>query len=510
MVIYDYKQKIKNQIRHMILSNAINYLTVNREKACCVPRTYVRDVADYFLMLDEDEPAYKEAKKIDPRYISAWETLHDSVVGHKLPFDLSICYLSGAQPQNDFDELINLGVLPQNIWAFENDKATYYEAIHSYNSPIFPQPKILKMSVEQFFKQSPKKFDIVYIDACGTILSSQHALRNVSTLIQHQRLNSPGVLITNFSMPDIEKPNILKEYAYVISLYLIFKENPNAEVNFENNKVTVNGMDILYSKIISSFEEYYSEFVSNILSDISAIIVPLQRFSNIAPFSNLFDHSQIKDFLRDSTTLEEINEIKHNSVCKWLLTLDFIRNEERPTLSTFRSLCTDILSIDGNWKDLINGIKIFTRLKKEDIIVTSEIAAIKDYFNKPQNLYRFLDKPTVSLFYDMVINQLTYPLHSNIHCCDRYQYCAKSTKMFTDITILDECRYLYEWLPAIHQITNAMQNNNWQYVFRFALDGLVKQRLNYNNEFFFQGSVISKDEKKFAAEKREKRAIIGG
>lgn len=509
-MIYDYRQKTKKQIRHTVLSNAVNHLTTDREKACCVPRSYVREVADYFLMQDEDEPAYKEAKQIDLKYISSWESLHDSVVGHKLPFDLSICYLSGAQPQNDFDELINLGVLSQNIWAFENDKATYYEAIHSYNSPVFPQPKILKMSVEQFFKQSPKKFDIVYIDACGTILSSQHAMRIVSTLIQYQRLNSPGVLITNFSMPDIKKPNILKEYASMITLYFIFKEKSDVEVEFEDSKIVIDGLDERYYKVTSSFEEYYGDFISNILSDISAIIVPLQRFSSIAPFSNLFQNFQAIDYCRDSTTLEEINGIRHNSVCKWLLTLDFIRNAGISTSSAFNSLCKDIVSIDENWENLINGVKIFIRLKNETIPVTKEINLIKNYFNTPRNLYQFLDKPTVSLFYDMVINQLAYPLHSNIDFSTRYQYCAKSTNMFTDITVLDECRYLYEWLPAIHQIINAMQNSSWQYIFRFALDGLVKQRLNYNNEFFFQGSVISKDVIGFTAKKRTNRILIGG
>lgn len=63
---------------------------------------------------------------------------------------------------------------------------------------------------------------------------------------------------------------------------------------------------------------------------------------------------------------------------------------------------------------------------------------------------------------------------------------AKSTSMYMDITIYDECRYIYEWLPALHQIVSAFENSSWQYVFRFALDGLVKSRKRYNNEFFFR------------------------
>lgn len=34
-------------------------------------------------------------------------------------------------------------------------------------------------------------------------------------------------------------------------------------------------------------------------------------------------------------------------------------------------------------------------------------------------------------------------------------------------------------------------------MFRFALDGLIKSRKNYNNELFFQGAVINSDEELF-------------
>lgn len=86
------------------------------------------------------------------------------------------------------------------------------------------------------------------------------------------------------------------------------------------------------------------------------------------------------------------------------------------------------------------------------------------------------------------------------YCTDkvkRLSYVAKETRMYMDLIPFDECRYIYDWLPAIDQMKNAFTNKSWQYVFRFALDGLVKKRINYNNEFFFQGTVISQKIKKF-------------
>ena len=60
----------------------------------------------------------------------------------------------------------------------------------------------------------------------------------------------------------------------------------------------------------------------------------------------------------------------------------------------------------------------------------------------------------------------------------------------------------------IHQIVKAFSNKSWQYTFRFGLDGLVKQRINYNNEFFFQGSVISKVIPNFEAKHFPERLLV--
>ena len=80
--------------------------------------------------------------------------------------------------------------------------------------------------------------------------------------------------------------------------------------------------------------------------------------------------------------------------------------------------------------------------------------------------------------------------------------------MFTDITVYDECRYIYEWLPGLHQIISSFENVSWQYVFRFSLDGLVKMRQNYNNEFFFQGSVVSNTIEGFSSKQLQERILI--
>ena len=110
--------------------------------------------------------------------------------------------------------------------------------------------------------------------------------------------------------------------------------------------------------------------------------------------------------------------------------------------------------------------------------------------------------------HDRLINQLSYPMHYAADKASRLTYKAKEKRMFTDLLLFDECRYIYDWIPAIHQIPKAFSNRSWQYTFRFGLDGLIKQRINYNNEFFFRGSVVSKTNSEFKAQTWADRIYI--
>lgn len=188
----------------------------------------MRKIYDYYTLSEDISQNREEAAKINISYITNWEKLHDSLIGTKKPEELTVCYLSGPEPSNDFKELTNLGILPQNIWAFESDTQAYKQALADFEQGEYPQPRILKQNIETFFQQTPKKFDIVYIDACGSVPSVQHSLRCVFTLCWNHRLNSPGVIITNFAMPDITK-NTINDYYELVSQYLFFKEYPSED-----------------------------------------------------------------------------------------------------------------------------------------------------------------------------------------------------------------------------------------------------------------------------------------
>lgn len=483
---YTYQQEVKMLARHKALKNAVYFLTNRRDELCCVERDYVRNLHDHFMYLDESSQQ-EEVKKVDSSYLTQWEQFHDSCIGYKKPADLTVCYLCGPEPKNDFDELISLGVLPQNIWAFEIDDSTYRKALSTYEIGSFPQPKIIKGSIEKFFEQSPKNFDLVYIDACGSIPSSQHALRTISTLCKYCRLISPGIIITNFAQPDITNAKILNQYTKMIAIYSFFKLYPNEKIDIKDNIIVAKGFPELLDKIKLDFSKSYGDFISSILRDIGSIIIPLQRFLD----TNYFQ--QIDDYQSNGTI--DINSIHDNSICKYILFLHELQKKNILDEKS-RALLKEISIFNGNENRLFKSFEFFYKLKNPFQYKNKQLEQFYDFFEK-NNTYQFLDKPTSNLFLDLFINQNSYPLHYIAHKILRVEYVAKNTKMYVDIIPFDDCRYIYEWLPAFHQLSSAFSNPSWQYVFRFAVDGLVKSRFLYNNEFFFQGSVVSNSVNKF-------------
>lgn len=75
-----------------------------------------------------------------------------NAIGNKGVEELSVCYLAGPEPINDFREFTEMGILPENIWAFENKKLVYNQALSSLKLDEFKQPKIIKTSIENFLK----------------------------------------------------------------------------------------------------------------------------------------------------------------------------------------------------------------------------------------------------------------------------------------------------------------------------------------------------------------------
>lgn len=493
MIEYSYHQFSKNVVRHNALSYAINILTFKREKSPCVKRDYVRNLYNFFTMTEDESTIKNECEKIDSKYILEWERLHDSCIGVKRPSDLIVCYLCGPEPDNDFSELTSLGILPRNIWAFEFDQNLYKAAISSYKMGDFNQPKILRQKIETFFEQSPQKFDIIYIDACGSIPSEQHALRCLSTIFKNHRLQSPGVIITNFAEPDIKH-----DYIELIAQYSISKKNVNYRYTDNNTQLDFKEYRTLLKNIEENFEKEYGEFISSVIRDISGIYVPMQRIYDNPYLEQIVSRSSFNYEIKE----ELVHECSNLSVAKFILNYYYMKNNGYS---------------NDKIKSFIKEIELKDHLIEKSMLLLYAFRSLKCEFKNnikeimssiSSNLFQFLDKTDSSILFDIVTNQLAYPFHTNTKAVKRYRYRAKKTNMYTDISIFDECRYIYDWLPALHQIQSSFENPSWQYIFRFALDGLIKNRYNYNNEFFYKGTVISPSEDGFNNITMTKREIV--
>ena len=501
-----YKQKIKKNARHSMIKKAVELLTQDRNSLCCVSEKYVRELFDYFGELDETNEQ-KETKCIDVSYIRMWEKIHSQYVGNKKAEELTVCYLAGPEPENDFEELISMGVLPHNIWAFESEKNTYLQALKSIDSTNFFQPKLIKTSIERFFENTPKEFDIVYIDACSPLVSDQHALRCIATMFKYHRLASPGILISNFAEVDSSNENLMNEYYDMISKYDVIKHFSDVTLIEENGIVKFKEHYAeTYSLVKENFQQYYGDFITLMLCNAGAITVPTLRFVNSTYLSNFSDTKPKSNRIYQ---LENVNTIKNNTFFKFLAINNLLEQKGSGDagISRIRKLEQE-LSANWNGYTLLQSFQKLYEIREQNIGIKKNIEENLEFFEILGEIYQFLDKPTKKLFLDSMINQLSCPMHYCTDKIERLSYVAKNTCMYMDLIPFDECRYIYDWLPAMDQMKNAFSNKSWQYVFRFALDGLVKKRINYNNEFFFQGTVVTKKNPKFEAAIFKERKTI--
>lgn len=258
-----YTENEKNIARRAVLTEAITALTIYRDESTLADKKHVRKVKEELVSRDGYDKEH--ANLLSNETIAQWENFYASIVQKKDPKNLKVAYLSGPNPENDLREMTKLGVLPENIWAFETDEQTYNDAIISALSSEFKFIKIIKSNIGSFFEVSPQKFDLIYLDFCGPLPSrnkKQKTLKTITNILNHHALNSPGALITNVSLPteqqDPEGLNLIKK---LVATYLYpksFLESGKLEHNIKEGPES-NGYD-------------YKEWYENVSNDIEIIM----------------------------------------------------------------------------------------------------------------------------------------------------------------------------------------------------------------------------------------------
>ena len=468
---------------------------------------------------------------LDDDTLRSWQALHASHLGTRKPEDLTVCYLCGPEPGNDFEVFVELGVLPQNIWAFESDKATYETAVRAVRESQFPYLKVHKGSIDQFLVYTPKKFDIVYVDACGALPSrDQGTLRTLATLFHHHRLASPGILITNFAAPDKANAALAEHHAFLIAASLYpkaFLESNNPSPDTENlDFLTEQGLDfdldekdefgpVFRQMVRSNLHEYYGQYVTRQIFDLALTVVPWTRLAHSDYFGQFFlspGSGSFQKALRQFLGEEELPSMDEDADDG----VDFVlpaREEpnDHPFIWTqlalegkFGPIPAGFEEIRNSWlKDLAGylaknekpptvreSIEWFELLREHTALHEERLSRAFRGFNEYGRMPNLCDLPSRYLGFDAVVNQLAYPMHYVIDGVRRWRYQARSTVMYLDVIPFDECRYLYDWLPTIDLLADAVDDLPHQLCYRFALDGLGKQLHHYHHHSSFAGTAV--------------------
>lgn len=521
-----YNQPQKKRARAFALQHAVEVLTTRREWGAIVSPGYVSKVRETLRSRSGIEAQI--ALQCGDKIIKDWEIFWQSKVGVKTPSDIVVAYLAGPEPMNDFLELVRLGVHPHNIYAFEAENKVFNEALESAKSSSFPLIKIIKMPLDRYLQAVPLSFDIVYFDACGPLPSSSQAtLRTVANVFRYQRLNPLSVLITNFAKPDVQNMDQLDAYSDLVAAYLYPKamlESGTGTWNLTDG-AAAHGMvpkdeedeNSFFHIVKADFSKYYGQYITRQLFDLGSFIVPMTRLSATGLWHHFFNKTpaELASFAVKSTKFDEENFDKKDYELGGDYIVDSDMNSLGWTLVALGQQCDENYLIPegtsrkllDTWRRELGG---FPQVEADDVVhaylllrndrklkfLKPPLRQLLGGYSYMQRMFMFCDVPTGELALFPTLAQFAMPYHYNVEETRRYSYVAegKSTEMFLDVIPFDTCRYIYDWLPSMELVTESFDIEEHQLVYRFALDGLMKHSIRYNNEYVFGGHVVGVNE----------------
>lgn len=520
-----YSQPEKNIARLEVIQKAVKTLTTQRYNSTLTPKKHVRKVREHLIARDGCDKLH--ASKLSDESIKHWEELYDSLIHKKKAKDLKVAYLSGPNPENDLQEFVKSGILPENIWAFESDLKTYNKALAAIITSKYPFLKIIKSNIADFFKVSPQRFDIIYLDFCGPLPSRQSkTLSTLTKIINQHALNSPGVLITNFGLASIEQDaesanlidNLVATYLYPKP----FLERSKRTKDIKEGALTYSYSHDSWKKHVTRYREsFYGQFISRFLFDLIQMIIPYSNFPTSGSiFESMFTIKDKKQFQKDIDSMFHFNESSGgNVICDpdmysilWSLaslSKDINNKDSNYPLdiyesTKFESFSASFLSQMGenNSSELMKNLsKVFFLLSQgcgEENYYSEKMRELSklNYF---PGIYHFCDAVLFHQFKELMLRQLASPYHVNIEKTKRWKYKAKETVMYMDMIVVDECRYFYDWMPNIGTMEHSIFSDDRQLVLRFVLDGMSQHRRYYTVEMFFGTACVGHNNKGFEA-----------
>lgn len=488
MPIPTYTQQIKRQVRRRVLEQAIIALTTARDRAPVVRADEFQETLDYataYLRQFIFSRAWTQGLESEAKQ---WMEFHAAQVGRRAPRDLKVLYLCGPEPLNDLEVFLSLGVIPQNIWAIENQNDLYSSAVDQLKQHGF-YIRVHHGKLEQFFNTVNERFDVIYIDACGPLPSAKpNTLRLPIAMAKHERLASLGVLITNFAEPSSEHYD---RYIDLMTQYFSPRYNDCPAILTEDGAdPAIANADVEYLKhyVSRHVTEVYSDFVTRFLVDLVRNIVPqLRVFANPELRRKYFADPQklaqtqrqaiaLPKFEADMTVDEKLRAIfttmgdLHRNPSGYPIATFFHRIARLPEL---RQLLEPLFEkVDGTRpEDAMLSIGLIEKMIEGhwDIISPEMLAAVRgSWIDKKGGL--FCDIPMPNLLVNSLFGIYSHPYYPNPRSSLRVSYVAKSTRMYTDCLLLDQCRYYFDFWPTIDLVPDRFCSPAFQLILRTCLD----------------------------------------
>lgn len=554
-----YDQPTKAKARRRALTHAVQLVTSRRDAAAIVPADHPERIRDYLLKSENsgDRAAARACKSED---LESWRNFRATAVGVRTPSEITVAYLAGPEPENDLAVLLELGVRPENIWAFEVDKKAAAVGLKTLRDLRARGIKFIPISIEDFFIGTPRRFDIIYFDACGAFPSKDsNTARVLASAFRHSALAPLGVLVSNFARPDISRPEELARYGFLIGAYLYPKsflesedggsvEGPQADGYLFNSSADVvaewddDPPKDFIDEVKANFEHYYGLFITRSLMDLATIVAPMCRLlagdiwkiafnddreaainrgKRLVIFNpEAFASSEDDGTDQDSrVTAADVPSAEDNS-------METTADVEGPAARALDSdgdaiVDSDLFSliwtlaacgfypIDQNFGPVPKNAESLIKTWRGGLVgkaggTLEDLMAIYYAWRHDQTLWTpamqrigkfpywknmpFLcDVATPEIGFYPAFAQLAYPAHPNVREAERFRYVAegKVTPMFMDVIVFDECRYIYDWISALHLTPEDWDDLSTQLTFRFALDGIAKDKRWMGDDFLY-------------------------
>lgn len=471
-----YKQPIKVRVRNRVLRHAVRRLTTERAMSTIVRKRELAAVVEFAIDVLA-QMGFRDLRKAIARELEGWLDWQTSRVQHRRADQLRVIYLCGPEPLNDLNVLLRLGVNPHNVWAIESNEVAFQAAVKSIAVAAIPV-KLHRGPLARFFEQVSESFDIAYLDTTGPILGGKpSAIAPALELLRSSRLEPLSVLITNYAaVPKTDEDR----YARVMTEFFRFRYNdvPHAlfAAGVDPAEAEYDARHML-SAVKSNLEYAYSDFVTRILIDIARSWIPSARGLRVIENQYLSDRATLEAAYAPGKPDGDLRQILASigdvnlSPSSYPL-ISFLRNIRQAQPAEPLSQSLGGMSFSGREAfELNKAVELLDKIVEGHWKLASDEllrAIAAPWFD--QKTPFTCDLPFPNLVVHSLLGMYGRPYFASLRDSIRGRYTAKATTMFTDVFVLDQCRYYFDWFPTVTQVPPRFASKAFQVVARCIVD----------------------------------------